>query len=78
MERSQSGSKNPLPGLSKTRRIGATEYMELNKPPNLKLEVFADTETFYKTNGVEPWNLKGTKNYTAALKEMDVIPFILV
>lgn len=52
--------------------------MELNKPPNLKLEVFADTETFYKTNGVEPWNLKGTKNYTAALREMDVIPFILV
>lgn len=78
MARSQNRNNNPLPGLSKTKRIGGTEFMELQKPSNLKLEVYADTETFYMTNGVEPWSLKGTKNYTAALKEMDVIPFILV
>lgn len=37
------------------RKIGGTDDSELMKMPALRrLHVFADTETFYCTNGVKP------------------------
>lgn len=75
---SQLFNRRPLPGFS-NRRVGDTDQMELKSPRgHLKVEIFADTETYYHTNGVEPWNNKGKPNYTTKLKEMDVYPFIFV
>lgn len=36
--------------------VGKSSVLELMTPPgNHKLEIFADTETFYETRGIKPW-----------------------
>lgn len=53
--------------------------MEICKMPgNRKLPVYADTETFYVTHGLEPWTKEGTKEYGKTLAHMEVYPLILV
>lgn len=47
--------RRTLAKLNSARKIGNTDHPELmNIPGNKKLFVYADTETYYDTNGVEP------------------------
>lgn len=68
----------PLAKDNPRRRIGGSGKPELmNISGNRKLFIYADTETFYHTNGAEPWKHVGEKNFSRVVSQMDVYPFIV-
>lgn len=78
MNRTRIETRRTLAKFDTRRKIGGTDHPELmNIPGNKKIFVFADTETFYQTNGIEPWKYIGKKSSGQMLAEMDVYPFLV-
>lgn len=65
-------------GRPSTRKVGSSNVNELCAPAGYpKLEVFADTETYYETLGLEPWNWIGKEGCMKVLSAMPVKPILL-
>lgn len=75
-------TKRPLGDFSKTKKLGSSDMYELNLPKDTwrcpELEIYADTETYYVTHGLKPWEHIGEKDHRALLKPMLVKPLLLV
>lgn len=60
------------------RKVGDLDIMERNPPVGFnRIDIYADTETWYKTWGIKPWEHIGKKGCSAVLSEMTVFPCLI-
>lgn len=73
-----SGNEKRALAEESSKQIGTSNLFELCVPKGYKkLEIFADTETFFDLGGIKPWEWIGKKNGAAVLSTMVVVPFII-
>lgn len=65
-------------GLITDKRIGDLDLYERSNPKGYKLiDVYADTETWYKTYDMKPWEHFGKPGLSCVLSEMTVFPCLI-